>query len=212
MAAVAPSRQLRLAEAIAVAVVLVLVGYLIGRAPRGHAAKPSAVDIGFAQDMSTHHDQAVLMANLALSRGGVAVQGIADSILTDQSQEIGQLRGWLQLWGDPIANPHPMAWMGMSDSMPGMTMTSDAPMPGMASATQLSALYGLTGKQFDVLFLQLMIRHHQGGIEMAHYAEQHAVLSTVQSAATAMRVEQVNDLALMQPLLEADGGKPLPQP
>ena len=160
--------------------------------------------------MSTHHDQAVLMANLALTRGGVAVQGIADSILTDQSQEIGQLRGWLQLWGEPIADPHPMAWMGMS--MPDMTMTADAPMPGMASATQLSTLYTLTGKQFDVLFLQLMIRHHEGGIEMSHYAELHASLPTVQSAATAMRVEQVNDLALMQPLLQADGGKPLPQP
>jgi uncharacterized protein (DUF305 family) len=192
MAAVTPA--VRRAEAAAIVVALLVVGYLVGHAPHGGASRPGAVDIGFAQDMAAHHEQAVLMANLALSRGGPTVQGIADSILTDQSQEIGQLRGWLQLWGEPMA------------------MRDDMAMPGMASATQLSTLYTLTGRAFDVLFLQLMIRHHQGGIEMAHDAELHATLATVQAAATAMRVEQVNDLSLMQPLLQADGGEPLPPP
>ena len=95
-------------------------------------------------------------------------------------------------------------------SMPGMQASSS--MPGMASPSELATLYSLTGKPFDVMFLQLMIRHHQGGIEMAHYAETHARLATVRAAATAMRVEQAQDLAFMEPLLIAYGGKQLPTP
>ena len=218
MASVArgPGRPAIVAGVAVAAVVLVVVGFLLGRDPRPHALRPGPVDVGFAQDMATHHDQAVLMANLALTRGDQAVQGIADSILTNQSEEIGQLRGWLQLWGRSIADPHPMSWMpagaiGMSAQQMAQMQQSDA-MPGMATPLQLAALYARTGKQFDVLFLQLMIRHHQGGIEMAHYAEVHATLDAVRTAATAMRAEQVQDLALMQPLLAADGGSQLPTP
>lgn len=201
------------AAAVAAALVLSALTFLIGRGtkPSPPGNTPGAVDIGFSQDMATHHDQAVLMANLAITRGDSAVKGIADSILTIQSQELGQLRGWLQLWGKPAADPYPMSWMPHdSMSMPGMQSSSS--MPGMASPTQLATLYSLTGKQFDVLFLQLMIRHHQGGIEMAHYAEVNARMVTVRAAATAMRVEQAQDLAYMQPLLTVDGGQPLPTP
>jgi uncharacterized protein (DUF305 family) len=197
----------------AAAVVLAVLTFLIGHSTKPSAnGSPSSVDIGFSQDMASHHDQAVLMANLAITRGGAAVQSIADSILTVQSQEIGQLRGWLQLWHEPAADAHPMSWMatGGADAMP--DMQAGATMPGMASATELATLYSLTGKRFDVLFLQLMIRHHQGGIEMAHYAETHARLTSVRSAATGMRVEQAQDIAFMEPLLASDGGKQLQAP
>ena len=211
-----------IAAVVVAALVLALLTFVIGHETR-HTTHPSAtsigvpgaVDIGFSQDMATHHDQAVLMANLAITRGGPAVRAIGDSILTVQSQEIGQLRGWLELWGKPIADPTPMAWMpGSADiDMTGMAVVPDGTsMPGMASPTQLVTLYRLSGTQFDVLFLQLMIRHHQGGIEMAHYAELHAKLSAVRNAATAMRVEEVQDIAVMQLLLKADGAKELPAP
>jgi uncharacterized protein (DUF305 family) len=206
-------RRTRLAAASVAAIVLLTLSFVAGIALRSRPAGPGVVDVGFAQDMSVHHDQAVLMANLAVTHGTPAVRGIAGSILVGQSQEIGQLRGWLQLWGRPIADPHPMAWMPAAPAMPGMAaMSGDAPMPGMASPRELATLYSLSGKRFDVLFMQLMIRHHQGGIEMAHFAETHARTATVRSAATAMRVEQVEDLAIMQPLLAADGGKQLPAP
>jgi len=211
MAAVSVPPRLSVAGAVGLAVLLAVLTYLIGRQTGDHAlTRPGAVDVGFSQDMATHHDQAVVMANMALTRGSPAVQGIADTILTDQSQEIGQLRGWLQLWNEPIADPHPMSWMP-ADAMSGHAM-SDGLMPGMASPGELATLYTKTGKQFDVLFLQLMIRHHQGGLEMSHYAETHARLAGVRTAATAMRVEQAQDLTLMVPLLQTDGAKELPAP
>lgn len=211
----APRRRSRFEFAVVSMVVVIvavaLVSFEAGRhtaSPRSAASTPGTVDVGFSQDMAAHHDQAVLMANIAMSRGG-AVQGVADSILLSQSQEIGQLRGWLQTWNEPIADLHPMNWMPAS-AMPRMTMNS--PMPGMATPSQMSTLYNAQGTKFDVLFLQLMIRHHQGGIEMAHYAETHARLAAVRTAATAMRVEEVQDLTELEPLLKADGGKQLPAP
>jgi uncharacterized protein (DUF305 family) len=189
--------------------VVVAVAFVVGRGstPAPHeAAGPGAVDIGFSQDMIAHHQQAILMATLAGTRAGPTVRAIAASILGSQSQELGALAGWLRLWGRPQVDAHPMAWMGMS----GMGPT--AAMPGMATPQQTSRLSTLQGRRFDVLFLQLMIRHHQGGVTMAAAARQHAGLSVVRQAAAAMIVEQADDIATMRALLRADGGHQLPAP
>ena len=156
------------------------------------------------------------MANLAMTRGGVAVKALANAIMINQSQEVGLLRGWLTLWHQPAASPAPMAWMSdASTGMAGMSMSLPAgstAMPGMASAGEMASLTTKTGTAFDVLFLQLMIRHHEGGIEMAQYARAHAKLAAVRTAAQAMAFAQIEDLAQMRPLLAADGGKELPPP
>ena len=211
----------------AIEIVLALViAFAVGRMTVSHRtdARPGAVDIGFSQDMAVHHEQAVAMADLAKSHGGTAVAALADAILVNQSQEIGMMRGWLRLWGKPAAARSPMSWMPMSPansaSMPGMSMGNGRPglalgdtaMPGMASPAELDRLATLRGTAFDILFLQLMIRHHEGGIEMAQYAQAHATLATVRSAAQAMAFAQVEDLGQLRPLLAADGGQPLPPP
>ena len=116
------------------------------------------------------------------------------------------MRGWLKLWGKPAADPTPMAWMSL---VPSTTMSMS--MPGMASPDELTRLSTLGGKHFDVLFLQLMIRHHLGGLEMCQYARDHAKLSVVRNAATAEAVEQIEDLGELQALLKADGGVPIRQ-
>lgn len=201
----------------ALAAVLVMLGLGLGhhRAADGPADRPAAADVGFSQDMAVHHEQAILMGDLALTHGTRAVQPLAQTILTNQSQEIGLMRGWLRLWHRPSVDPHPMGWMG-SGSMAGMdmsagTMSADS-MPGMASPGQLNRLYGLTGQKFDVLFLQLMIRHHLGGIAMAKAAIADARLPVVREAARSMIVEQVEDIATMRALLRLDGGTELPAP
>jgi len=151
------------------------------------------------------------MATLAQTRGGATVRTIANGIVAGQSQEVGALRGWLRLWGQPAVDPHPMSWMssmaGMAN-MPGMEM----PMPGMASSGQLTRLSRMQGRRFDVLFLQLMIRHHQGGIIMSADAKQHAGLGVVRDAAAAIIVQQVEDIGEMRALLRADGARQLPAP
>jgi uncharacterized protein (DUF305 family) len=196
----------RLPKLIEVALALV-VAFALGRLTF-HASsdpKPGAVDIGFSQDMAVHHEQAVLMAGLAQTRGGPAVASLANAILINQSQEIGLMRGWLKLWSQPAVDPHPMGWMA---GMPDMSMSAGL-MPGMATPDQLTRLASLSGHRFDVLFLQLMIRHHEGGLLMCQYAHEHAQLSVVRSAAASMAVEQIEDLGQMKALLKADGAKPL---
>jgi uncharacterized protein (DUF305 family) len=145
----------------------------------------------------------------------VAVKALASAILTTQSEEVGLLRGWLTLWNKPAASPAPMSWMpAKPGSMRDMSVAPGATdlMPGMATSEQLALLSTKSGSAFDVLFLQLMIRHHQGGIEMAQYAETHARLAAVRTAAKAMAFAQIEDLAQLQPLLKADGGTPFPSP
>ena len=176
--------------------------------------------------MATHHEQAVLMASLAMGRARPAVRGLAEAILTGQSQEIGLFRGWLRLWGEPGVAPHPMAWMhaghAMAD-MPGMSGGGDtgmdmdtdmdsASMPGMATPAQLDRLYGLSGRAFDVLFLRLMIRHHQGGLLMTRAVLGDHILSTTRTAAQSVSSEQIEDLGTMRALLASYGGQPLPAP
>ncbi|BBH18311.1 DUF305 domain-containing protein [Nocardioides baekrokdamisoli] len=194
-------------------------------------APPSAVDIGFAQDMSTHHDQALLMSQLALKDGTSAVKDIAAAILSGQAQEIGALRGWLQVWGQPPANPIPMGWMTMSPSakpsasmspmsgmsdMPGMSAPNAtatpgsmdyAPMPGMATPAQMIRLTNARGKAFDVLFAQLMTRHHLGGIAMDRAAIAQGASPLVAQLAGQEITEQFQDIAYLTAVLRSYGVK-----
>jgi uncharacterized protein (DUF305 family) len=211
---------------LALGVLLGLVGaFLIGRTSTGPssaehaAAQPGATDVGFCQDMGTHHDQAVLMANLAGGRAGPAVTALANSILVGQSQELGVLRGWLQLWGEPVESSTPMVWMSggrsahaaMSDSAH-MSMQPDSVMPGMASPDELTSLWARSGNEFDIMFLRLMIRHHQGGVDMARYAAGNAKLQLVRQLAETTLYQQVEEIGQMQALLTTYGAAPLPPP
>lgn len=181
-------------------------------------AAPNAVAVGFCQDMSVHHDQAILMSQLALTHGTPAIRAIALSILSSQAEDVGAMRGWLRLWGKPVIDPHPMAWMMGSSmlSMPGMTMPSPGSlgassswMPGMATPLEMVKLSQRTGKAFDILFLQLMIRHHLAGIEMARAAVAGKATQPVVDGAEQMVVAEVEDLGIMRALLAADGGHEL---
>ena len=108
------------------------------------------------------------------------------------------------LWMDP-AMQRAMA------SDPRMVMPS-SPMPGMASQAELNRLAGLKGRAADVLFLQLMVRHHQGGVEMAQYAAARARVPQVRALATQMALDQTQKISLMRNLLALDDARPLPFP
>lgn len=171
------------------------------------APSPGSVDIGFLQDMARHHHQAVLMSLMALTRAGPTVRGLATSILVSQSRQIGLMRGWLQLWDAPMQPAH-MAWM--SDRAASKTRhTTHHGMPGMASPKELRKLRHQAGQAFNILFMQLMLRHHLGGIKMARYALEHATLERVRPIARVMIVEQAKEVARMRALLKAAGAEPL---
>lgn len=184
-------------------------------APDIAARRPSGVDVGFCQDMAVHHDQAILMANLAQTRGGPAVKAIADAILLSQSVQIGTMRGWLQLWGEPPAADTPMKWMphgDVSQQHVNHQLEQASDMPGMASAEEMLELWRLSGDAFDILFLQLMTRHHEGGVAMAQYAAEHGKLKPLREIAEVMLVQQMQDISQMQRLLEHHGAELLPYP
>lgn len=111
-------------------------------------------DVVFAQQMIPHHSQALDMAKLVPSRStDPKVLDLAARIEKAQDPEIKQMQGWLTTWG---ASP--------ASSMPGMDHGS---MPGMMSTEDMTKLEAAKGAEFDKMWLNMMIQHHQGAVDMA---------------------------------------------
>jgi uncharacterized protein (DUF305 family) len=193
---------------LAVVAAAVAGGYYWGHRSGTSAEKPSAVDIGFARDMANHHQQAVTMAAYARDNStNPQVIHLAYDIESNQSIEMGEMTGWLDTWGLTRYSAHPMSWMGGH-----MHMSADALMPGMATPAQLGKLLTLKGRALDIMFLQLMIHHHQGGAPMARYAAQHANEDYVRTLAGHMLANQNTETLQMERLLRSLGGTTLPPP
>jgi len=212
------------------ALVMLLLGATIGLAlahsgPQTVAISADGqdpVNTGFARDMVVHHNQGVLMAHIAeLDSTDREVQLMAYDIEFQQTSQIGTMQGWLDLWGVPrITEDDRMAWMGsagMADMHMSPTTTAGATgaisdgavMPGMATDAEVTKLEGLKGSASDVYFLQLMIRHHQGGAVMMTYAANHAASKVVQNFASKMEAAQTSEISIMTDMLAKRGAKPL---
>ena len=220
-------RSQRTALAVLGIIAAIAVGFALGFFARlplddGGTATPGAdsVDVGFAQDMTVHHSQAAEMASIALTQSqDQAVRNLAYDILTTQQNQIGQMQGWLSLWGQPsLPTGEYMTWMSSDDghahdhSMTTADASSggSAQMPGMASSAEISALRQATGPALDVQFLQLMLRHHQGGLPMMEYGADHAQTPSVRQLAQTMVNTQTNESELMTQMLAERGAAPLP--
>lgn len=215
------SRQRRPGTATLVlgAVAAILLGVVIGvviRLPLDGRAEPdpSAVDIGFLQDMSAHHNQAVEMAGIALTRStDTEVRTLAYDILTTQANQIGRMQGWLQMWNEPAQTVEGhMGWMTGGGHQHGASEPTGPvdTMPGMASREDLDALRRASSPALDTLFLSLMLRHHQGGIPMLEYAGEHAATTAVRTFSAGMAASQAAESRLLTDMLTARGGTPLP--
>lgn len=183
-----------------------LVGALVGRDTTTTYGPPAgAVDVAFLQDMSTHHRQAVQMAVAERTRTADPEMGqLAFDIESSQTMQVGTMEGWLRLWEQPTAPPDGlhMGWMGM----PSPTM------PGMATEAELAELRSLSGPALDVRFLQLMLRHHEGGFAMLQGAVDRAQVPAVTTLAAAMLRAQTAEADTMRAMLAARGAAPLPTP
>lgn len=159
--------------------------------------------VTFSRDMVAHHTQAVQMAVIVRDRSSDPElrQLALDMILTQQAQ-IGQMQGWLEAWGLPLAGSRPP----MSDHS-GHSAAMPANM-GMASAADVDSLASLPPAEMEVLFLQLMIRHHQGGVEMARAALQRTAQPEVVRLAQSIVESQSSEISLMQELLATRGAAP----
>lgn len=119
------------------------------------SADRNAADVKFAQEMIPHHGQAIEMAKLATTRASSPeVKTLAQRIEGAQDPEIKTMSEWLKAWGEDI----PAADMG--------SMAGHDSMSGMMSANDMAKLEKASGAEFDRMFVEMMIRHHQGATEM----------------------------------------------
>jgi uncharacterized protein (DUF305 family) len=158
----------------------------------------NSLEAGFARDMMTHHEQAVAMALLARDRtDDPVIRSIATDMILTQQNQIGQMLGWLNLWGLPATGPNPpMAWMGHPTT--GL-------MPGMATQEEIANLESLSGEEADIEFLRLIIRHHQAAIPMAEAALNGSDNRAVRDLARQILTAQEIEIATMESMLAAKG-------
>ena len=127
---------------------------VVGPAPAA-ANRHTAADVRFMKGMIGHHAQALEMVALLparTSRDGMKL--LAKRIEVSQTDEIKLMQDWLRARGETPPDAH-------AHHLPGATL-----MPGMLTAEEMSSLTAATGVEFDRLFLQLMIKHHDGALVM----------------------------------------------
>ncbi|HRP07183.1 MAG TPA: DUF305 domain-containing protein [Gemmatimonadales bacterium] len=150
----------------------------------------TAADVHFMQGMIAHHAQAIHMTRLAEGSGASAqVLRIARKIDQSQITEIVLMQNWLADRGQFVADTS--SWRTMS-------------MPGMLTATELGQLASARGAGFDRLFLELMIRHHEGALQMV--ADLHATPRAAQEVdvsvfATEVQLVQTAEIDAMRLML-----------
>jgi len=121
--------------------------------PGGQAV--SAEDVMFVQMMIPHHAQALEMARMAeVNASDPEIKDLAVKISVSQEREIQQMTSWLKEWGVPLLSETEIQHGGHE-------------MEGMLTSEQLKELANTTGTEFDLLFTEYMIYHHEGAIKMA---------------------------------------------
>lgn len=155
-------------------------------APQG---QHNAADVSFAQGMVPHHRQAVEMTELVPSRAESAeVKKLAGEIKRAQDPEIKTLSGWLSSWGEEVpaegAMEHSMHDMG-----------------GMMTAEGMDSLEKMSGEAFDTAFMEMMIKHHEGAVEMAKTEKAAGSFPDAKKMADAIITSQVAEISRMNSLL-----------
>ncbi|WP_254898265.1 DUF305 domain-containing protein [Kitasatospora sp. NA04385] len=171
------------------------------------APATDSADAGFARDMATHHQQAIDMSFIVRDRTqDEAVRGFAFDIINTQANQRGMLMGFLDQWGlSQSTTAKPMAWMGHTYEAHDGSL-----MPGMATNTELDKLRSLSGRDAEVFFLQLMIKHHRAGAEMAQAYVDAGTNAPEKRLAQGMVDAQHAEIQLMTDMLAERGAQPVP--
>ena len=144
-------------------------------------------DVMFVQMMIPHHEQAVEMAELAPGAGASPeVQELAAEIAAAQGPEITQMEAMLDRWGVGQMMDH-----------------SGHQMAGMVSDADMDRLRATSGAEFDRLFLELMIAHHEGAIDMAQDPLANGEDPELRTLLEAIVEAQTAEIAQMQQMLAA---------
>ncbi|KAM9865110.1 hypothetical protein ACIFOC_01638 [Leucobacter aridicollis] len=166
-----------------------------GSRPPAESAAPqsqaNAADEMFVTMMIPHHEQAIEMSDIVLAADGVdpAVAEIAAQVKAAQQPEIDKMLSWLEEWGvayDPEGSASHSAHGGMD---------------GMLSAEDLAALESASGDDVGRLFLEQMIAHHEGAVDMAKDALEEGNDPKVRALAEQVVADQTEEITAMQDLL-----------
>lgn len=172
------------------ALALAFLGFAVGMfVSRDDPPAADSVDVGFLQDMATHHDQGIGVARLAAAYAeDETVRSYAREILTGQSYEMGLMSQKLADWGytRDERSPEAMAWMGMPVPVDQM--------PGLLTQEQLDQIQNARGAEMDALFLELMAEHHRGGLHMAQEAARTADDEWVRTLAARIEHAQAGEI------------------
>ena len=204
-----------LRHALAAAIIIVTIA-TSGLGAAGHGSQDPAAapkqqpyveaDVQFMAGMIPHHAQAVLIAGWAPSHGARPdLKILCERIVVAQRDEIAMMQGWLRDRGQKVPDATSTR---MHMSMNGME--HDMLMPGMLTDEQLAELDKARGETFDRLFLNAMIRHHQGAITMveqlfaSYGAAQDDVIFRFASDVVA---DQSTEIERMQKMLATVGGQ-----
>lgn len=192
-----------------------LLATAVGVATNNRVATPSdtSADAGFARDMGDHHQQAVDMAFIIRDKSqDQPIRLLAFDIINTQATQRGMMMGWLEQWNLPQTTLRPaLAWMnkGQNSNMDHGLMDSSEEhsdmMPGMASETEIERLKKLTGREADILFMQLMIRHHAGGVSMAESTLELSKTDVVRHLAGTIVTSQQAEIELLTQMLKERG-------
>ena len=155
------------------------------------AAMFNDADVEFAQGMIVHHQQAIEMAELALDQGVGAspeVSDLAARIQAAQGPEIEMMTAWLNAWGQPVT----------METSGGHEMSS---MGGMMTAQEMDELATMSGRQFDAMCMEMMVRHHQGAIAQAQTVKTTGSNPEVLTLADQIIAAQTQEISEMESVL-----------
>jgi uncharacterized protein (DUF305 family) len=159
----------------------------------GASASFNDTDVAFARDMIPHHQQAIQMARMAAGQAeDPRVLDLAGRIEAAQQPEIETLSGWLEEWNSDSGHMDD-GMGGMDDDMGGMG--------GMMSEQDMQALMNATGAEFERLFLEQMMVHHEGALQMAETEITDGQNADAIALAKSIRDSQTAEVAEMEQLL-----------
>lgn len=162
-------------------------------------------DVAFATDMLQHHAQALAMVDLTRERPlDPEVQELTEQIRDAQAPEIELFSDWLVEWGEdipPTVRDHANAGHGSDDDSGSSDALDHGDMPGMMSAEEMEALESAPDADFQDLWLEMMVEHHAGAVEMAETEQEEGRYEPAVTLAGEIADSQSAEIEVMQDLL-----------
>jgi uncharacterized protein (DUF305 family) len=154
----------------------------------------NGADVDFATEMIRHHADALVMVDMTQGKElSPGLTQLTEDVRAAQAPEIEQMVDWLTAWGEEVPetsrdhmNSHDMG--GMDD---GMGMDPD----------DMAALEDADGDSFEQVWLEMMIEHHEGAIEMAQVEQEDGTFADAVALAESIESSQTDEIALMEDML-----------